>query len=295
LAEKKQYSEPLCCEFCSAPVSFVNAFTRTIGEDVVAVDPFFRLYKGHTHGDDCRYNVAGQIAIIARESDGSVLAAIEGNRYELRLLAIKKALDELRAASQQKKEPSSDLLTTTSEKEYQPRDVKLGAYINSAKRVLKVRAVCEEHSEIESILTLTFDGVRVPWSDFYFEDSDYFRCHKQLSKTTVPIPIAVHGIVKNNKIVKNKKGDSFAVLELFRPGRNGSKKGVLEVVCAAIWSPDVNAFDEYQEGKSIIAFGMWQTKPTTEVENKKTGSSIKMFVNYTMSLWPVTRSQLCHA
>jgi hypothetical protein len=95
-AQQNKYIKPLRCEFCEAHVSFVNGFTRTLGEDVVVVDPFFRLIKGQLHSDSCTYNVRGQVSIIARESDGDILAAIHGNQYELRLLAIKQTLEQLR-------------------------------------------------------------------------------------------------------------------------------------------------------------------------------------------------------
>lgn len=69
-AQQNKYIKPLRCEFCEAHVSFVNGFTRSLGEDVVVVDPFFRLIKGQLHSDSCTYNVRGQVSIIARESDG---------------------------------------------------------------------------------------------------------------------------------------------------------------------------------------------------------------------------------
>lgn len=296
LAEQNQYKKPLHCEFCDASVSFVNAYTRNIGDDVVAVESFFRLIKGHKHREHCAYDIKGQIAIIARESDGDVLAAIEGNHFELRLLAIKKALDQLRAAAKKKKEPDPNRPTTTTEKDYFPGETKLGAYINSAKRVLKVRAVCEEHAEIEDVLSLAFNGVRVPWSEFYFDDEDdnYFRCYRQLTTATVEIPVAIFGTIKIIKRVKGKSGD-FMVLELVRPMRSTDKPDVREMACASVWSPDQNAFRDYREGQQIIAFGMWQGNPRKEVANKKADSPIKTFLNCEMALWPVTRSQICLA
>lgn len=294
LAELKQYQKPLRCEFCDAPVSFVNGYTRLVGEDIVAVAPFFRLLKSYKHREGCDYDITGQIAVIARESEGDVLAAIEDNRFELRLLAVKKALDQLRAAAQQKKDPNPDRPTTTTEKEYLPGETKLGAYINSAKRVLKVRAVCDEHAEIEDVLSLAYDGVRVPWSDFYFEDNDYFRCYRQLTTATVQTPVAIHGTVNLIKPVKGKTGD-FMVLDLVRPMRDTDNADLREVACASVWSPDPTAFADYRPGQQIVAFGMWQGKPLKEVANKKANSPIKTFVNYEMALWPVTRSQICSA
>lgn len=293
-AQQSKYVKPLRCEFCEAHVSFVNGFTRTLGEDIVAVDPFFRLIKGQPHSDSCNYNVRGQVSIIARESDGDILTAIEGNQYELRLLAIKRTLEQLRenVIRQKSEQVRPD---ATSEKVYVEAEGRLGAYINSAKRVLKVRAVCEEHAEIENVLVLAFDGVRVPWTDFYFDDSDFFCCHAQLQRATVSIPVAVCGIVKLVKLIKGRTGD-FVVLELMRPTRlsPGDAK-VREVACASVWSPDLTAFDEYKPGQKIIAFGMWMANDPIDVKNQRVGSKIKAFRNFDIKLWPVTRSQVCRA
>lgn len=293
-AQQNKYIKPLRCEFCEAHVSFVNGFTRSLGEDVVVVDPFFRLIKGQLHSDSCTYNVRGQVSIIARESDGDILAAIQGNQYELRLLAIKQTLEQLRESVVRQK---SDQVRSdaTSEKVYVDATERLGAYINSAKRVLKVRAVCEDHADIENVLVLAFDRVRVPWTDFYFDDSDLFRCYAQLQRATVSIPVAVCGIVKQVKPIKGRAGD-FVALELMRPTRipHGDAT-VREVACASVWSPDLNAFDEYQPGQRVIAFGMWTAKDPTDVQNHRAGSSIKTFRNFDLKLWPVTRSQVCRA
>lgn len=295
MAEQGQYKKPLHCEYCPTAVSFVNGYPKQIGDDIVSVEPFFRLNKGQAHGEDCRYNVIKQIAIIARESENDVLAAIGNNQFELRLLAVKKALDQLRLAAEQKKKPDQNKSTKAAvNKVYLHAGETLGAYINSAKRVLKVRSACLSHAEIEDTLQLVFDGVRIPWNDFYFEDEDYFRCYNQLRISTVQFPVAVYGTVKEIKQVNGKK-EPFAVLNFATPNRKTDRPDVLDSVSVSVWSPDLNAFDDYRADQTIIAFGMWKWKMPEEAANKKPNSSVKTFVNHTIRLWLVTRSQLCHA
>lgn len=294
MAEQQQYQKPLQCEFCEASVSFINAFTRQVGDDIVAVEPFFRLHNGHKHSPTCRYNVLGQITVIAKESDGDVLAALQDNRYELRLLAVKKAVEQLRDQAKKKKNPDSELAGGTSEKIYVEAEKRLGAYINSAVRVLKVRAACLEHSEIEDVLQLVFDGIRLPWRDFYFEDDEYFRCFTQIKLATVHVPVAIRGAVREKKIVDGRKG-KFAVLNLARPFRKAEQVDVLDAVCCSIWSADLNAFDSFKLEQEILAFGLWECKGINDSANKKQDSSIKTFRNHELSLWPVTKSQLCVA
>jgi hypothetical protein len=292
MAETGQYEKPLKCEFCQASVDFVNAFTRDVGEDIVAVDPFFRLHNGHKHGSACRYNVHGKIAVIAKESEGDIFAALQGNRYELRLLAGKRAVEQLRELDRKKKDPDSDAATGTTDKIYLEAEKRLGAYINSAQRVLKVRAACENHSEIEDVLQLVFDGVRLPWNDFYFEDDEYFKCFSQVTQATVDVPVAINGTVKEVSIVKGRIGN-FSVIDLVRPYRKTDQADVLDAACFSIWSPDLDAFHAYKKGSEILAFGLWESRGVKENANKKTDSPFKTFRNHELRLWPVTRSQLC--
>jgi len=290
MAEQQHYDN-LHCEFCDATIRFVHAFTRQVGEDVVAVEPYFGLNKGQRHTETCRYNVLGQISIIARESEQDVIAAIEGNRYELRLLAVKRAIEKLQELAKKKKNPDSTIVGTT-EKIYVEDEKRLGAYINSAKRVLKVRAVCLTHPEIEDVLQLVFDGVRLPWCDFYFEDTDYFGCFSKVSQSTIQVPISIKGIVRKNHLIK-VHGEQFAVLDLVSPYRNTDRTDVKDVACFSVWSPDCDAFKAYKEGKELLAFGLWKSHGINERANKKPNALTKIFRNHELRLWPVTNSQLC--
>lgn len=289
MAEEQHYVN-LRCEFCDAAVRFVHAFTRQLGDEIVDVEPYFGLNKGQKHTQLCRYNVLNQISIIARESEHDVIAAIEGNRYELRLLAVKKAIEQLQELAEKKKNPTSDIGTT--EKVYVEAERRLGAYINSAKRVLKVRAACLAHPEIEDILQLVFDGVRLPWSDFYFEDTDYFRCYSQVSSATVQVPIAIRGAVKLNHVVP-AHGEKFAVLDLMVPYRKTDRDDVSDAASFSIWSPDLDAFKAYKKGMGVLAFGLWKDHGIKERNNKQEDSPIRIFRYHELRLWPVIKSQLC--
>lgn len=292
MAEQGQYQKPLTCEFCETSVGFVNAFTRNVGDDIVAIDPYFRLSKGHKHSVTCRYNVQGQITVIAQESEGDIFAALQGNRYELRLLAVKRAVEQLREIANKKRNPDSEANAGANEKIYVEAEKRLRAYINSAQRVLKVRAACVEHVEIEDVLQLAFDGVRLPWSDFYFEDDEYFRCFSQVTQATIHVPIAINGTVKDISIVKGRTGN-FSVINLVRPYRKTDQANVLDAACFSIWSPDPNAFQAYKKGGEILAFGLWESRGVKESANKKADAQIKIFRNHELRLWPVTKSQLC--
>jgi hypothetical protein len=289
MAEQGKCQKPLKCEdeFCNAPVEFVNGYSRTVGDSIVAVDPFFRLGKEYRHSEDCQYNVYGQVTIIARESEGDIFRSLQGNRFELRLLAVTRAIEQLELA-EKKQGSRSKISPDTTEKIYVEAEQRLGAYINSAQRVLKVRNACEDNSEIEDVLHLVFDGVRLPWRDFYFEDEDYFRCFSQVDKATVQVPIAIKGTVKENRVAANGK----AVINLVRRSRKTDRVDVLDLACFSIWSPDPSAFESYKEKGEILAFGIWKSLGVKENPNSQKNSPIKVFRIHTLCLWPVIKSQI---
>jgi hypothetical protein len=292
MAESSDYESPLECEFCDAKVSFVNGFTREVGDKIISVNPYFRLKTSNTHGSECKYNVEGQVRVIVRESEGNVLTQTESGKFELRLLAVKKAIQELQDLAKKKKKGDSDNQKGTKEKEYIRSGERLGSYINSALRVLKVRSFCEENTDIENLLELMFDGVRLPWKDFYYEDKDFFRCYSNVRKATVAVPIAIVGVVKSIRAVDGKKG-KFSVINLAGPYRKTDKKDTLDAANVSIWSPDIELFESCKVGDALLAFGIFDAGEVSEKSNKSSSSSIKKFRNHDLRLWPISKSQLC--
>jgi hypothetical protein len=290
-AQQGRSTKPLRCIRCEALVSFVDAHIRQVGDDPVAVEAFFRLNPKQRHAAQCTYNVAGQITTIVRESDASIeglFQALAGNRFEIRLLAVKKSINELTQLTRDKQLTDNDTPIGHTDRLHTPAEKKLGAYINSAMRVLKVRAALEEHTEIESTLQLVFDGMRLPWRDFYSEYDDYFRCHHAVTDATHPYPMAVLGTVKSIRPVKTDR-----VMNLVSPIRKTERADVLDSANLSIWLVDSNFFAKFREGQTLLAFGLWQTQATVMSDNHKQGNKIKQFRNFKLSLWPVVGSQLC--
>lgn len=293
MAEEKQYKAPLTCEFCEALVSFVNGYPRTLGDDIIFVESYFRLKnRDSNHGTDCRYNVEKQIkTIVSRESDGNVLSSLKDGVYELRLLAVKQALTQIKSLPEND-EPKGENSKPTEEKKYVSAKQKLSSYINTAKQVLQVRAYCEDNSDLEKILKLKFDDLKLPWKDFYYDIEEYFRCFTYVSKLTVTIPIAISGIVKTNKIVKGRKGN-LRVINLKVAYRKTEEDGVVDAAGFSIWSSDTTMLSSFEEGQNILAFGLWDVRGIKESESKKSGQDSVTFRNHEMRLWPVSKNQVC--
>lgn len=292
MAESSDYESPLECEFCDAKVSFVNGFTREVGDKIISVNPYFRLKTRNTHGSECKYNVEGQVKLIVRESEGNVLTQTESGKFELRLLAVKKAINELQYLAKKKNKDETDDKKETKEKEYVKSGKKLGSYINSALRVLKVRSFCEKNTDIENLLELVFEGVRLPWKDFYYEDKDFFRCYSNIRKATVTVPVAIVGVVKSIRTIDGKNG-KFSVINLAGPYRKTDEKDTLDSVSVSIWSPDIEMFESYKVDDVLLAFGIFDASGVSEKTNKSSTSSVKKFRNHDLRLWPISKSQLC--
>jgi hypothetical protein len=292
MAEKSDYELPLECEFCGAKVSFVNSFTREVGDNIITVSPFFRLKTRYNHDSGCKYNIQSQVEIIARESEAGVFFQTESGKFELRLLAVKKDIRELQALAKKNKKGDSDTQDKIKEKEYIKSSKKLGSYINSALRALKVRSICEENADIEKILELFFDGIRLPWKDFYYEDKDFFRCYSNIRKATVTFPVAITGVIKSIRTLDGKNG-RFSVINLAGPYRKTDKDDTLDAVNVSIWSSDTGLFESYKINDSLLAFGIWDAKVVSEKSKKSSTQSVKKFRNHDLMLWPISKSQLC--
>ena len=280
----------LTCVVCEAPVEFVTGHTRQLGDGAACVEAFFRLQKGCRHRTDCRYNLRGQIEIVARTSESNFVRAIEKGQFEFRLLA-PDAPELIGADTPGEAESKRTRLApdpAAKEKIYVEADTQLGAYINSAIAVLKLRVQCEDNAEIQKLLRLKYKEKRVRWSDFYFEYDDYFRCFdiaKSASRKKETFPIAVRGAVRDIKPRDTKGGARCAVLEFGQVWRAGNQPGVTDAACFSIWSKDLQAFDGYAKDQEILAFGWWWGE---KIENEK-----RTFLNYRLTLWPNLPSQVC--
>jgi CRISPR/Cas system CMR-associated protein Cmr3 (group 5 of RAMP superfamily) len=83
----------------------------------------------------------------------------------------------------------------------------LPAYINSAKRALKLRTHCASNQDIEQHLELVFEGnVKVAWHQFNFESDEHMSGFHAVSQNTVQHPIAIHGQVSSVRC--GLKGDT---------------------------------------------------------------------------------------
>lgn len=281
-------AEPLKCERCDATVNHVNAFTRDCYDKPSRVRAFFRLQANGQHGPNCRFGVDKQIVELASTSDGLV-ESIQKNRFRMRLVAV---TEELKASARRPKDDDEENPPNTS-KRYTSNSNRLTSYLNTAQRVLKLRALCDEDHEIEQHLELVFAGnTSVAWSEFYFEHARQMAAHYIVSQNTSQYPIAIQGRV--GKITPGIKGDPTRnVLNLEKlkvtQDPNDSSNGIsLEV---SIWSAKASWFNGLNEGDEVIVFGLWKAPTPAQTKATREGY-FQTYTNRRLTLTMAVKSQI---
>ncbi|MEN5136991.1 MULTISPECIES: hypothetical protein [unclassified Pseudomonas] len=254
-------AEPLLCK-CGTPVAHNPPYTREMYDKPVFVQGYFRLYPKSAHAANCRFGVDEEINEIASTSE-DLIESLQHNRYRMRLVMIKEALEK------GGRSPEDDGgLRAKAGRTFTHNPGRLPAYINSAKRALKLRAHCENDHDIEQHLELVFEGnVKVAWNQFYFEPERHTEAFYAVTHNTVQHPIAIHGAVSSVRTeMKGDKTKNVLNLQMnkFRADPNDSDNGIgLEV---SVWSRDSAWFKGIEKDDEVVVLGMW--KPATMAPEK---------------------------
>jgi hypothetical protein len=262
---------PLRCKFCPAAVTHNPFHSRDLDEKSILVPAYFKLLSGERHSPGCTFAVQEEVTKIVRESK-DLFESIRDGEYRLRLAMIKDALVEMSSKPPQKnggqnEAQEKDRVRTT----YVKASGKLPGYINSAKRVLKLRALCDDDSEIAKHLELVFEGNTViHWPQFYFEATRHLEAFNTIVRNTVQHPIALHGYVGSKRIGVGKNGQSVLNLQKdrYQQDPQNSENGIgVEV---SVWAKDATWYSGIDEGDEIVVLGLWNaTKKTPEPAKKK--------------------------
>lgn len=281
--------EPLKCVHCPTPVTHQSAHTRERDEKSILVPAYFRLLPGGRHAYGCKHAVEEEVATIAKESE-DLFESIRDGKYRLRLVMIKEAL----AGSDMKQSKSDGQPGKATSKTYERTRGKLPAYINSAKRVLQLRALCDGDEEIADHLELVFEGdTIVPWPHFYFETERHLEAYHKILRNTVQQPIALHGTVKSKRQVTGKYGTTN-VLNLVKNKylENAEDKGNGIGVEVSIWSKDADWFSGLEEGTEIVILGLWKATLSAPSQAQKPENKFKTYTTYKLSVNPVLMAQI---
>lgn len=283
--------EPFHCHYCPVSVIHQNAYSCERHNKSVLVPAYFRLLKGGEHADGCRHDVEQHVKKLVTPSEG-LIESIRNGKYRLRLMMIADALGE----AQKKPAPiDGGGKRAASGTVYRRRSGSLPACINSAKKVLLLRAACDDDESIEQYLQLVFEGdTVVPWSSFYFEAERYMEAFTSVRLQTVQHPIALHGIVKsiNHPVID---GAVKHVINLHVPKytADGDDPAHWLSVEASVWTRHADWFAGIVEGDEIVVLGVWKAKAGVRGPAKQTsryhGSD---FTTHKLSLEPQLMAQI---
>ncbi|UVL01140.1 hypothetical protein [Pseudomonas sp. B21-048] len=281
-------AEPLHCERCDVTVSHVPSYTKDYYDKPSRVRAFFRLQSNGAHGPNCRFGVDKEIIEVAKTSEGLV-ESVQKNRYRMRLVAVK---EELESSARQSRDSAGDRTPSVS-KRYTSTSGRLSAYINTALRVLKLRALCDEDHDIEQHLELLFEGnTTVAWNQFYFDHARQMAAHYTVSHNTTQYPIAIQGRVgKISRAIKDDPTRNVLNLQKLKVSQdpNEPTNGIsLEV---SVWGAKASWFDGLNEDDEVIVFGLWKSPIPGQTKATKEGY-FKTYTNRRLTLTLAVKSQI---
>lgn len=282
--------EPLRCKHCPTGVTHQSAYSCERHNKSIKVPAYFRLLKDGEHADNCPHAVEHNVKKLVTPSEG-LIESLRNGKYRLRLMMIAEALGTARKPES----PRGGGTTRPGGTVYKRKSGNLPAYINSAKKVLSLRAACDDDESIEQYLQLVFEGdTVVPWSSFYFEAERYMEAFNSVRLQTIQHPIALHGIVKSIshpviddavKHVINFHVPKYAVA-------TDDPTHWLSVE-ASVWTRHTDWFAGIVEGDEIVVLGVWKAKAGGRGPAKQTsryhGSD---FTTHKLSLEPQLMAQI---
>lgn len=281
-------AEPLQCKHCGTPVAHNPPYPKEMYDKAIFVRGYFRLFPKGAHATHCKFGVDEEVEEIAKTSEG-LIESIQRNQYRMRLVMIKEALEGGGIAKSQVDSDGRAKAGRT----YTSNPGLLPAYINSAKRALKLRAACDNDHDIEQHLELVFEGnVKVAWNQFYFEPERHMEAFHAVSQNTIQYPIAIQGRVSS--VRPEISGDATKnVINLqmnrYRPDPNNADNGIgLEV---SLWSRQAAWFQDFKKDDEIVVLGMWRPNIMAPSEAPQ-GGRFKTFTKRRLSLSLLFKTQI---
>lgn len=290
---KGQGKEPLKCKYCPALITFQGEHIRELEDKSVKVPAYFRLRPKQGHADSCKHAVGDKVKVIASESEG-LIESIKLGLYRLRLVMIKEGLAPSSLPSQITQKPDGEIRSTR-EREYVHSRGKLLAYLNSAKKVLELRAICDSDYEIAQYLELVFEGnIVIPWEEFYYDTERHHVAYHQIRASANPYPIAIQGVVKSCEPRKTKNGECYVInLEKSKTVLDQDDSGNRVGTEVAVWSSRKEWVSKIGKGDEVVVLGIWDAKQgeKTEAENKEK-YKCRTFQTNRISLWLSLQAQI---
>jgi hypothetical protein len=284
----------LKCRHCGVAVSYVPPHARENRGKVYWVRGYFRLLPKCAHEESCVFNVCEEIEVLARRSLGLMQALAQG-RYCFRLLAF----SDMRDLTACRPEATITRLISAANANgllfsHDPR-LLLSAYLNTAKRVISLRALCGDDNVLKDRVKLVFNGMSVCWSDFYYEEERFLAAYRWIGQTAVSFPVALVGHVSTIKIIQ-RKDRSLYILKLKLPAATPYARdaNVGELTQAEVWTSRPEWVKTLQKDDEVVVFGHWRhaVGPTYTYLQRRGDVAFRKILERRMSIWLYVKSQI---
>jgi hypothetical protein len=261
--------DPLRCPHCPTAVTHQNAYTCERHNKSVHVPAYFRLLKDGEHADGCPHAIEGKVKKLVTPSEG-LIETLRDGKYRLRLMMVAEALKALQKPALRRNTSGP---RNGGGAAYRRTSGSLPAYINSAKKVLLLRAACDDDINIAQHLELVFEGdTVVPWSSFYYETERSMEAYRAVTLQTVKHPVALHGVVKSKRspVISGRPTN---VINLHLPKYVADANDALHGISveASIWSDDAAWFDGINEDTEVVVLGIWGARTGKRLTSKEPG------------------------
>ena len=278
--EEKPFGKLFCLSpSCNAQLSFVKRHDRKYLSKTVEIAPCFRLKRYEEHSLLCKYNIGGQLNIIAKSSDSEVFSAIEKSKFEFRLHVLLKALWEM-SKSQIESKGKSWGSTGDKNKSF-ANSGKLTNYLRTLKQILELRTLCEDNKELKSLVTLNYKGNKINWEHFYFDHENLTSFVKNYGINKPTFPLAICGFIHEIRKSTNPKFP-FTVVELFSPFVAPDKTGTIRKPIPQIILKKDFLVKHIDPTKEYIFFGQWEVRENITKGRNENSDNRWIFENIEM-------------
>ncbi len=182
-------------ERCRCELQGVTASTRTVNDEQIAVEAFFRLPSnaekaGRGHTPVCRYNVERIVKRLVRMSEEikrfdedaePLLAAARGQAAEFRLHILMETLRAPRAGWGDPAHGAPSGAARSTGTKYVRSARLLPPYLRMAKAVLSLIARVQERPELAAQVSVKYGSRTIPWDKYFFDLSDYAALHAHVA------------------------------------------------------------------------------------------------------------------
>lgn len=264
---------------CNAQLTFVARHERQYVSKTIEIAPSFRLRQKQVHNTHCRYDLKGQIDIIARNSNSEVFESIGQNKYIFRLHILLKALREHNAAERKARESGPEM-NSSPNKSYSNRG-RLSNYLKTLKQILELRSLCEANQDLKKIITLKRDNKTLTWDKFFFDHDNLATFVNVHGADSYTMPVAISGHIK--EIHDPSEKFDFHVVELNSPFIAPDDDGIIHKPIPKIILKNKELVKKLDRDKEYIFFGSWKAslKPWQSKDGSKWSyQNIEMYISH---------------